>query len=147
VACESDGHKFRMKELFRTRNASTPVSRVRDRTAASRLRRGSGSALDPIDAQRRDAKHRRHAHLARFAPAVLAGLDLRAARGYEPLLEAIHYSAVHRDEPRLPGATLSVLPAGWRDWTLDEDGTAAGRDSRRAGTSDRLPYRPHLIET
>ena len=53
---------------------------------------------------------------------MLIALDLRAARGYEPLLEAIRYSAANRDEPRLPDAPLSVLPAGWRDWTLEEDG-------------------------
>ena len=53
---------------------------------------------------------------------MLAGLDLRAARGYEPLLEAIRYSAAHRDEPRLPDAPLTVLPAAWREWTLDEGG-------------------------
>lgn len=103
-----------------------PVARARAEIGELRLRAcvEDPEALSiPIDAQRRDAKHRRHAHLARFAPAALAALNLRAARGYEPLLEAIHYSAAHRDEPRLPDAPLSVLPAGWRDWTLDEDGT------------------------
>jgi TnpA family transposase len=106
-------------------NGEDPVARARAEIGEQRLRacvEDPEALASPIDAQRRDAKHRRHAHLARFAPAVLTALDLRAARGYEPLLEAIRYSAAHRDEPRLPDAPLSVLPAGWRDWTLDEDG-------------------------
>ena len=103
-----------------------PVARARTEVGEERLRacvQDAGALAKPIEQERRDAKHRRHAHLARFAPAVLAALDLRAARGYEPLLDAIRYSAAHRDEPRLPDAPLSVLPAAWRDWTLDEDGT------------------------
>jgi hypothetical protein len=54
---------------------------------------------------------------------VLVALDLRAARGYEPLLDAIRHCNAHREEPRVPDAALSVLPAGWRDRTLDDDGT------------------------
>ena len=106
-------------------NGTDPVVRARAEIGEQRLRacvEDPEALASPIDVQRRDAKHRRHAHLARFAPAVLAGLDPRAARGYEPLLEAIRYSAAHRDEPRLPDAPLTVLPAAWREWTLDEDG-------------------------
>jgi hypothetical protein len=102
-----------------------PLSRVLREVGVARLRdcvEDPAKLALPIDAQRREAKHRRHGHLAQFAPTVLAALDLRAARGYEPLLDAIRYSNERRDEPRLPDASLGVLPAAWRQWVLDEHG-------------------------
>ena len=76
----------------------------------------------PIDEQRREAQHARHSQLAQFAPLVLGALDLRAARGDEPLLEAIRYSNRNRDKPVLAEAPLEVLPAIWRRWVLNEGG-------------------------
>jgi TnpA family transposase len=76
----------------------------------------------PIDEQRREAQHARHSQLAQFAPLVLGALDLKAARGYEPLLDAVRYSNRNRDKPLLTEAPLDVLPAVWRRWALNEDG-------------------------
>jgi TnpA family transposase len=75
----------------------------------------------PIDEQRRDAQHARHSQLAQFAPLVLGALDLKAARGYEPLLDAIGHSNRNRDKPVLAEASLDVLPVVWRRWVLNED--------------------------
>jgi hypothetical protein len=102
-----------------------PLKRALREVGLERLREcvaDPGALARAIDEQRRDAQHDRHSYLAQFAPAVLAALDLKAARGYEPLLEAIRYSNAHRDKPQLPDAPLSVVPAGWRQWTLDVQG-------------------------
>jgi TnpA family transposase len=102
-----------------------PLPRVLRDVGVQRLRacvEDPRALAKPIDEQRRDQQHARHSHLAQFAPAVLAALDLQAGRGYEALLDAIRYSNEHRDKPVLPGAPLGVLPATWRQWTLDERG-------------------------
>ena len=94
-------------------NGDDPVARARAEIGEQRLRacvEDREALASPIDVQRRDAKHRRHAHLARFAPAVLAGLDPRAARGYEPLLEAIRYSAARRGPPVIMEQERTLRP-------------------------------------
>ena len=68
-----------------------PLVRALSEVGEQRLRvcaEDPGALAKPIDEQRRDAQHARHSHLAQFAPAVLSALDLRAGRGYEPLLDA-----------------------------------------------------------
>ncbi len=78
--------------------------------------------VKPIDEQGRDAQHARHAQLAQFAPLVLGALDLKAARGYESLFDAIRYSNGHRERAVLVDAPLGVLPAVWRRWVVDDRG-------------------------
>lgn len=81
-----------------------------------------GALAVPIEQERRDALHRRHQHLAQFAPAVIAALDLTASRGYERLLQAFEHANANRHLRFLPDAPLEVLPAAWRAWTLDDQG-------------------------
>jgi len=77
-----------------------PVSRAILEVGETRLR---AAAQDPgrltrrVEDQRRDALAARHSHLAQFAPGVLAGLDLKAAPGDLPLLDAIRYVEVNRE--------------------------------------------------
>lgn len=100
-----------------------PLARALREVGAQRLRAAvedPGALARPIEEQRRDALGNRHAHLAQFAPAILAALDLRAARGYQPLLDAINHVNANRSLRVLPDARLGVLPAAWRAWTLDE---------------------------
>jgi Domain of unknown function (DUF4158) len=102
-----------------------PLARALREVGEQRLRAAvedPGALARPIDEQRRDALGNRHAHLAQFAPALLAALDLRAARGYQPLLDAINHVNANRSLRVLPDARLEVLPAAWRTWTLDEHG-------------------------
>ncbi len=102
-----------------------PLQRALREVGVERLREcvaDRGALGRAIDQQRRDAQHDRHSYLAQFASAVLAALDLEAARGYEALLDAVRYSNAHRQKPVLADAPVSVLPAGWRQWTLDGQG-------------------------
>jgi hypothetical protein len=102
-----------------------PLARALREVGEPRLRgcvEDPDALATPIDEQRRDAQHARHSQLAQFAPLVLGALDLKAARGYEPLLEAIRYSNAHRDKSVLAEARLEVLPAVWRRWVLNDDG-------------------------
>lgn len=102
-----------------------PLTRALREVGEPRLRAAvddPGALAKPIEEQRRDALGGRHAYLAQFAPALLAALDLRAARGYQPLLDAITYTNANRSLRVLPDAKLKVLPATWRAWALDEHG-------------------------
>ncbi|MCA1698041.1 MAG: Tn3 family transposase, partial [Actinobacteria bacterium] len=106
-------------------NGEDPVSRTLREVGEQRLRDAvadPGALAVPIEQERRDAQHRRHAHLAQFAPAVIAALDLTASRGYERLLAAVEDANANRHLRLLPDAQLPVLPAAWRAWTLDEQG-------------------------
>ena len=98
-----------------------PVSRTLREVGEQRLREAvadPGALAVPIEQERRDALHRRHQHLAQFAPAVIAALDLTASRGYERLLQAVEHTNANRHLRLLPDAPLEVLPAAWRPWTL-----------------------------
>jgi len=75
-----------------------------------------------VEEQRRDALGARHTHLAEFAPRVLAGLDLKASAGDQPLLDAIRYVACNRQRQLLPDAPLGILSAVYRAWVVDEHG-------------------------
>ena len=100
-----------------------PVSRTLREVGEQRLREAvadPGALAVPIEQERRDALHRRHQHLAQFAPAVIAALDLTASRGYERLLQAVEHTNANRHLRLLPDAPLEVLPAAWRPWTLDD---------------------------
>ena len=102
-----------------------PVSRALHEIGETRLR---AAAQDPgrltrrVEEQRRDALWARHAHLAQFAPRVLAALDLKAAAGDEPLLDAIRYVEGNRQRQLLPDAPLGVLSPTYRAWVVDEHG-------------------------
>ena len=76
------------------------------RDQPARRRADPGCLTRRVEDQRRDALAARHAHLAQFAPRVLAGLDLRAAPGDQPLLDAIRYIDVNRERQLLPDAPL-----------------------------------------
>lgn len=111
--------------LDAARGGEDPLARALREVGEQRLRAAvedPGALAKPIDEQRRDALGSRHSHLAQFAPALLAALDLRAARGYQPLLDAIDHVSASRSLRVLGDAKLEVLPAAWRAWTLDEDG-------------------------
>ncbi len=119
-----------------------PVSRTLQEVGEQRLREAvadPGALAVPIEQERRDALHRRHAHLAQFAPAVIAALDLTASRGYERLLQAIEHANANRHLRLLPDAPLQVLPASWRAWTLDDQGR--GPHPLRACVVDPGPRR------
>jgi len=106
-------------------NGEDPVSRVLAEVGETRLRAAAqdpGSLTRRVEDQRRDALWARHAHLAQFAPRVLAGLDLKAAPGDQPLLDAIRYVEVNRDRQFLPDTPLDVLSATYRAWVVDEHG-------------------------
>ncbi len=102
-----------------------PVSRALAEVGETRLR---AAAQDPgrltrrVEDQRRDALAARHAHLAQFAPRVLAALDLKAAPGDQPLLDAIRYVEVNRERQLLPDAPHEVLSPTYRAWVVDEHG-------------------------
>ncbi len=106
-------------------NGEDPVSRALQEIGETRLR---AAAQDPgrltrrVEDQRRDALAARHAHLAQFAPRVLAALDLKAAAGDHPLLDAIRYVEVNRERQLLPDAPLEVLSPTYRAWVVDEHG-------------------------
>lgn len=115
-----------------------PVSRALAEVGDTRLR---AAAQDPgcltrrVEDQRRDALAARHAYLAQFAPRVLAGLDLKAASGDQPLLDAIRYVEVNRDRQLLPDAPLEVLSPTYRVWVVDEHGRIVERaTSSRCGS-------------
>jgi hypothetical protein len=101
------------------------VSRALHEIGETRLR---AAAHDPgcltrrVEEQRRDALWARHAHLAQFAPRVLAALDLKAAAGDEPLLDAIRYVEGNCQRQLLPDAPLGVLSPTYRTWVVDEHG-------------------------
>ncbi|MDQ3677621.1 MAG: Tn3 family transposase [Actinomycetota bacterium] len=102
-----------------------PVARAVREVGEARLR---AAAQDPgrltrrVEEQRRDALAARHAHLAQFAPRVLAGLDLHAAPGDQPLLDAIRHVETNRRRTLLPDAPLEVLSPTYRAWVVDEQG-------------------------
>ncbi|MCA1680536.1 MAG: hypothetical protein LC777_17095, partial [Actinobacteria bacterium] len=101
------------------------MSRALLEVGETRLR---AAAQDPgrltrrVEEQRRDALWARHAHLAQFAPRVLAALDLKAAAGDQPLLNAIRYVEGNRQRQLLPDAPLGVLSPTYRAWVVDEHG-------------------------
>jgi len=106
-------------------NGDDPVSRAIREIGEPRLR---AAAEDPgrltrrVEEQRRDALGARHGHLAQFAPRVLAGLDLKASPGDQPLLDAITYVKANRQRQLLPDAPLEILSASYRAWVVDEQG-------------------------
>jgi TnpA family transposase len=100
-------------------HGENPLERAVREIGETRLR---AAAEDPgrltrrVEEQHRDALWARHSHLAQFAPHVLKALDLKAAAGDQPLLDAITYTTANRHRPLLPDAPLGVLPATWRAW-------------------------------
>ena len=136
-------------------NGEDPVSRAIREIGEPRLR---AAAEDParltrrVEEQRRDSLGARHTHLAQFAPRVLAGLDLKASPGDQPLLDAIRYVASNRQRQLLPDAPLEILSAVYRAWVTDEQGrvvrtrygspSGASRKSSRPSSAPTMPMRP-----
>lgn len=82
-----------------------PIARALRELGEPRLRvaaQDPGRLTRPVDEQRLDALAARHSHLAQFAPRVLASLDLNAAPGDQPLLDAIRHVAANRQRSCCP---------------------------------------------
>jgi hypothetical protein len=90
----------------------------------------------------------RHAHLAQFAPRVLAALDLNAAAGDQPLLDAIRYVEVNRQRPVVPDAPLGVLSPTYRAWVVDEHGRTVGTRCSTSAAPSTTPQtgRPAAVQ-
>ncbi len=126
-----DDHAWLGKTLARIlvdalEHGANPLERAVREIGETRLR---AAAEDPgrltrrVEEQHRDALWTRHAHLAQFAPHVLAALDLKAAPGDQALLDALNYMTENRHRQLLADAPLGVLPATWRAWVgHDDDG-------------------------
>ena len=61
-------------------------------------------------------------------------MDLRAGRGYEPLLDAIRYTNAHRDKPVLYGARSRCYPRRGVSGLSISKGSRRERYSRRCGS-------------
>ncbi|MGO9899497.1 MAG: DUF4158 domain-containing protein [Solirubrobacteraceae bacterium] len=100
-------------EMFVEAHGQDPLARALREVGEPALRacvEDPDRLAKPLDEQRRDAQHARHAQLAQFAPLVLGALDLKAARAYEPLLDAIRYSNGHRERAVLVDARSECCP-------------------------------------
>jgi TnpA family transposase len=82
------------------------------------------------------AELRKHHRKIRYAPALLAGLELGAAPGGRPLLDAVHYlRAVHAGARRLGPPPTAFVPKGW-----------AGQLKAADGSFDLIGYRLCVLD-